>query len=107
MRISVIMGSPRKKDSYRICKLIEGYFTDTSNAEFEYLFLKDYHIMDCKGCDQCFQGGGAKADWSIFEKAIAKDKLPVPTFYEIFMFQCLRSKTFVSEADHDFWNELG
>lgn len=54
-----------------------------------------------------FSRGGTKADWSIFEKAIAKDKLPVPTFYEIFMFQCLRSKTFVSEADHDFWNELG
>lgn len=61
MRISVIMGSPRKKDSYRICKLIKGYFTDTSNAEFEYLFLKDYHIMDCKGCAQCFQGGGDKS----------------------------------------------
>lgn len=228
MKISIIMGSPRKKDSYHICKLIEESFTNTSKVAFEYLFLKDYRIEDCKGCDQCFQrgenycpckddlatikekllqadgiifvspvyacqvtglmkrtldrlsylfhrqefvekpaltvvttgGGGQKptaqylkmtacgwgcnligelkiispmffesektqSAWGYnpkyhdsslfkiqklskdFERAIESDKLPTPTFYDIFMFQCLRSKTLVSKADYNFWNEKG
>ena len=228
MKISIIMGSPRKKDSYRICKLIEESFINTSNFEFEYLYLKDYRIENCKGCDRCFQrgenycpckddlatikekllqadgiifvspvyacqvtglmkltldrlsylfhrqefvgkpaltvvttGGGGqnptgqylkmtacgwgcnligelkiispmffeseniKTAWgynpkyhnssllklqkfsSDFENAILSGKLPTPTFYDIFMFQCLRSKTLVSKADHNFWNEKG
>ena len=228
MKISILMGSPRKKDGYRICKLIEENFSHTSNVVFEYLFLKDYHIEDCKGCDQCFQkgenncpckddltvikeklmhadgiifvspvyacqvtglikrtidrlsylfhrqelvgkpaltvvttgGGGQKptgkylkmtacgwgchligeisiisplffhsentqSPWGYnkkyyesnlekiqklscaFENAILSGKLSTPSFYDIFMFQCLRSKTFVSKADYDFWEEKG
>lgn len=228
MKISILMGSPRKKDSYRICKLVEESFSDAPNVTFEYLFLKNYHIEDCRGCDQCFQkgetycpckddltvikekllladgiifaspvyacqitglmkrtidrlsylfhrqelvgkpaltvvttgGGGQKpagqylkmtaCGWGCnligeisivspmffqnensrpvwgynqkysdanlfkirklsknFEKAVMDNKLPTPTFYDIFMFQCLRSKTFVSETDHTFWQEKG
>lgn len=228
MKISILMGSPRKRDSYNICKLIEDNFSNTPNVEFEYLFLKDYRIEDCKGCDQCFQkgesycpckddltiikekllqadgiifaspvyacqvtgamkrtfdrlsylfhrqelvgkpaltvvttgGGGQKptgkylkmtaCGWgcnlmgeisiispmffenkneqtawgynkkyhdssflkiqkqsSDFQKAILNDQLPIPAFYDIFMFQCLRSKTFVSKADYNFWKEKG
>ena len=41
MKIAVLMGSPRKKDSYRICQLIERNFSGQSESEFNYLFLKD------------------------------------------------------------------
>lgn len=228
MKISVLMGSPRKKDSYHICKLIEESFSHTSNVEFEYLFLRDFYIEDCKGCDQCFQkgenycpckddlpilkkklihadgiifaspvyachvtslmkrtldrlsylfhrqefvgkpaltvvttgGGGQKptrqylkmtacgwgcnligeisvispiffnnehieSAWKynkkyhtsnltkikklvqIFENVILCNKKPIPSFYDIYMFQCLRSKTFISKADYNFWEAKG
>ena len=42
-----------------------------------------------------------------FEQAMFKKELPVPSFYDIFMFQCLRSKTFLSKADYEFWKQKG
>lgn len=57
MKIAVILGSPRKKDGYRICKEIEQALTKYSSCEFEYIHLKEYHIEECKGCDQCFTKG--------------------------------------------------
>lgn len=228
MKVCILMGSPRKRDSYRFCKLIEKQMPKQTDIEFEYLFLNDFHIEDCKGCDQCFQkgeqfcpckddlhivkekllqadgiifaspvytchvtgslkrvidrlaylfhrqefigkpalivvttgGGGQKptekylkmtaCGWGCnligknsiissmffesdqkqsalgysekyymskmkklqkivyqFEKAMAGKELPVPTFYDIYMFQCLRSKTYTSIADYNFWKEKG
>lgn len=228
MKISILMGSPRKKDSYRICKLIEESFSHGSDFEFEYIFLKDFRVEDCRGCDRCFRkseahcpcadelpdilekllqsdgiifvspvyacqvtgtmkrvldrlsylfhrqqfvgkpaltvlttgGGGQRptgaylkmtacgwgcnlvgeiavisplffedknspSAWGYsakyhdkslaaiqklsgeFERAVLAKKPPVPTFYDIFMFQCLRSKTFVSKTDYDFWEQKG
>lgn len=227
MRICVLMGSPRKRDSYGICKIIEKSFS-TCDVEFEYLFLKDYNILHCKGCDKCFEisekdcpckddisilkekllsaagiifvspvyacqvtglmkttldrlsylfhrqefvgkpalivvttgGGGqkptgrylkmtacgwgcrligqisiisprffdrkgSKSSWGYdetyhknalrnikkaaanLEKAVLSQTLQTPTYYDIFMFQCLRSKTFVSKADHEYWKKKG
>ncbi|MBU3146058.1 flavodoxin family protein [Clostridium sp. CF012] len=228
MKIIVLMGSPRKKDSYNVCKLIEAKLMKSSIIELEYIFLKDYVIEDCKGCDMCFKkneslcpckdddlhkikekllnadaivfaspvyayqvpaplkrvidrlsylfhrqeligkpaltvvtsdGGGHKqvskylkmtlCGWGcnlvgniniispmFFEKKensawgydksyhktntekierfaerfikITTDNAPhTPTFYDIFMFNCLRSKTFTSKADYDFWKKRG
>lgn len=42
-----------------------------------------------------------------FEQALLTKELPVPSFYDIFLFQCLRSKTFVSEVDCEFWKKKG
>lgn len=228
MKIVVLIGSPRKKDSYNVCKLIEQKLEKQYAVEFEYIFLKDYVIEDCKGCDLCFQkseklcpckddlyiikekllkadgiiisspvyayqvtatlkrlidrlsylfhrqelvgkptlivvttgGSGQKqvskylkmtvCGWGCnligsinvvspfffknekenlawgyderYNKTITekieklseelikyKEKIspPTPSFYDIFMFNCLRSKTFTSRADHDFWKEKG
>ncbi len=52
MKIAVIMGSPRKRDSYSICEELAQFM---SGAEFDYIFLKDYKIEACKGCDLCFK----------------------------------------------------
>ena len=56
MKIAVLMGSPRKKDSYSVCKEIEkqqSLYGD--NFEYDYIFLNDYNISNCKGCSLCFQ----------------------------------------------------
>jgi multimeric flavodoxin WrbA len=226
MKVVVLMGSPRKKDSYTICKRIEENLQKKYPIEFEYIFLKDYKIEDCKGCNLCFKksenlcpckddipkikekllnadgiifaapvyayqvpaplkrfidrlsylfhrqeligkpaltvvttGGGGhkqvsqylkmtvcgwgcnligaitiispmffenteeKLAWGYnesyhktnvqkieklskdFIKIIADKKPTLPTFYDIFMFNCLRSKTFTSQADYDFWKK--
>mgnify|MGYP000925817447 FL=1 len=42
-----------------------------------------------------------------FQQALLSDTPPVPSFYDIYMFQGLRSKTFASRADYDFWEERG
>ena len=228
MKVVVLMGSPRKKDSYNVCKIIEERFQKSCSVDFEYIFLKDYVIEDCKGCDMCFKkseklcpckddlqiiveklksadgiifatpvyayqvpaplkrvidrlaylfhrqelvgkpaltvvttgGGGHKqvskylkmtvsgwgcnlvgainiispmffenknenSAWGYDEyyhktnlkkieyfsekvmKIIENKKQSTPTFYDIFMFNCLRSKTFTSQADYDFWKEKG
>lgn len=228
MKIAVLMGSPRKKDSYQICRLVEKSFSKPSGVEFEFLFLRDFFVEDCRGCDQCFQkgeqfcpckdelpaikdallnadgiifaspvyacqitglmkrtldrlsylfhrqefvgkpaltvvttgGGGLRpagkylkmtacgwgcnlvgeihiksplffksknqtSAWGYnekyhgarlariekvtrrFEAAAMSVRPKLPTFYDIFMFQCLRSKTYVSKADHGFWREKG
>ncbi len=228
MKIIVLMGSPRKKDSYNVCKLIQGKSMKSCTIEFEYIFLKDYVIEDCIGCDMCFKksenlcpceddlhkikekilnadgivfaspvyayqvpaplkrvidrlsylfhrqeligkpaltvvtsdGGGHKqvtkylkmtlcgwgcnlagtiniispmffenknenSAWGYdksyhktniekierlaesFIKIITDNTPHTPTFYDIFIFNCLRSKTFTSKADYDFWKERG
>lgn len=59
MKVLVLMGSPRKKDGYHICKQIEDQINQREEVEFEYVFLKALNIEECRGCDQCFQKGEA------------------------------------------------
>lgn len=221
------MGSPRKKDSLNVCKEIEARL-GTENVTYDYIFLKDYEIQDCRGCGLCFEkseklcpckddlsiireklikadgivfatpvyayqvpallkriidrmaflfhrqelvgmpalivvtsdGGGHKqvskymkmtvSGWGCnligtiniispmyfeekkdnsvwgydesyhnkmassiekltdrFKEMIESEVPKTPSFYGIFMFNCLRTKTFTSKADYDFWNEKG
>jgi multimeric flavodoxin WrbA len=227
MNIAVLIGSPRKKDSLNVCKEIETRL-GTENVTYDYVFLKDYKIEDCRGCGLCFKkseklcpckddvslirerliaadgivfatpvyayqvpatlkriidrmaflfhrqelvgvpalivvtsdGGGHKqvskymkmtvTGWGCnligtiniispmyfedkkdnsvwgyderyhnkmasyikkladrFKEVIGSEVPKNPSFYEIFMFNCLRSKTFTSQADYDFWQEKG
>lgn len=57
MKVSVVFGSPRKKDGYRLLTLIENLMKDIS---VEYIFLSEKNIKSCLGCDQCFQVGEEK-----------------------------------------------
>lgn len=225
MKIVILMGSPRKQDSLKVCKEIEGRL-GTKNISYDYIFLKDYEIQDCKGCGLCFKkseklcpckddltiirdklleadgiifatpvyayqvpaplkriidrmsflfhrqelvgkpamivvtsdGGGHKqvskyvkmtasgwacdligiinvispmyfnegknnSSWGYnegyhnktnlriqkltekFKQAIESKTRKIPSYYDIFMFNCLRTKTFTSKADYDFWKE--
>lgn len=56
MNVLVVLGSPRKKDSYLICKEIEHELEKyDSTINVEYLQLSGSNIMECKGCSICFQ----------------------------------------------------
>lgn len=56
MNVLVVLGSPRKRDSYLICKEIENELVAyDSTINFEYLQLSELNILECKGCSLCFQ----------------------------------------------------
>ncbi len=56
MKVAVILGSPRQKDSYLICKAIEEELKKQDpRIELDYVQLSTLNIMDCKGCSLCFQ----------------------------------------------------
>ena len=56
MNVLVILGSPRKKDSYSICREIENELKKQDSAiDLEYFQLSELNIKECKGCGLCFQ----------------------------------------------------
>ncbi len=57
MKILVIMGSPRKGNTYQAAKKIEEFIRSKSNVEFEYFMLKDADLSQCRGCFVCFVKG--------------------------------------------------
>ena len=60
MKILVIMGSPRKGNTFRACEEFREHLQKICPAEFEYVWLKDSHIVPCKGCFACFPQGEDK-----------------------------------------------
>ena len=58
MKILAIIGSLRKKNTYNVIKKIEEYHKAyTKECEYEYLFLKDTDLQQCKGCFLCISKG--------------------------------------------------
>jgi multimeric flavodoxin WrbA len=58
MKILTIIGSPKKRgNSYRATKKLEDEMKNKGDYEFEYIFLKDAHLEDCKGCFNCVTRG--------------------------------------------------
>lgn len=57
MRVLVIMGSPRKGNTYRAAQTIEAAMRSLGEVEFEYLMLKDANLAQCLGCFLCFEKG--------------------------------------------------
>lgn len=55
--ILVIMGSPRKGNTYRKCKELCDLVRKEVPIEVEYLWLKDQNLLACKGCLSCFSRG--------------------------------------------------
>jgi len=60
MKIVVIMGSPRKGNTFRACEEFREHLQKTCPAEFEYVWLADAHIEPCRGCFVCFPRGEDK-----------------------------------------------
>lgn len=59
-KILVIMGSPRKGNTFRACEELRGMLENELPVEFEYLWLKDADLQPCKGCLACFTQGEEK-----------------------------------------------
>jgi multimeric flavodoxin WrbA len=57
MKVLVVMGSPRKGNTWKAAKKIEGYMQALGAVEFEYLMLKDADLSQCTGCLVCFGWG--------------------------------------------------
>ena len=59
-KILVIMGSPRKGNTFRACEDLRELMQQNIPVEFEYLWLKDAHLLPCKGCYICIPRGEEK-----------------------------------------------
>jgi len=57
MKIVVLIGSPRKGNTFHACEEFREHLQKICNAEFEYIWLKDARIEPCKGCFVCFPRG--------------------------------------------------
>jgi multimeric flavodoxin WrbA len=59
MKILAIIGSPKGKgNTYKITKKVEDSLNKLNDEiEFEYVFLKDINLLNCKGCYQCILKG--------------------------------------------------
>jgi multimeric flavodoxin WrbA len=60
MKIVVLMGSPRKGNTFRACEEFREHLQKICPAEFEYIWLRDAHIEPCTGCFVCFPRGEDK-----------------------------------------------
>lgn len=56
-KVTVFMGSPRKKETLDAVKEFEDHLKRAAEIDFEYVFLKDFHLDTCKGCFLCLEKG--------------------------------------------------
>jgi multimeric flavodoxin WrbA len=58
MKVLAIMGSPKGKGSgYNVTRRIEERMQQLGDVEFEYLFLKNANVQQCRGCFVCVAKG--------------------------------------------------
>ena len=72
MKVLVIIGSPRKGNTYRATERIREIVQEKVPVEWENVMLKDVHLEACRGCYQCFEQGeeycSLKDDASLLEQ---------------------------------------
>jgi multimeric flavodoxin WrbA len=56
-KVTVFLGSPRKQATYRAVQEFEKELKSYGEVDFEYVFVKDYHLEYCRGCKLCFDKG--------------------------------------------------
>jgi len=58
MKVLVIVGSSRGKgNNYKVTKQLEEKIKELGNVEFNYLFLKEANLEQCRGCFTCVTRG--------------------------------------------------
>lgn len=60
MKILTIMGGPRKGYGTKAMERFEQELRALHDLEFEYLYLKDVNLQQCRGCCNCFFKGEDK-----------------------------------------------
>jgi multimeric flavodoxin WrbA len=56
-KVTAIVGSPRKGDTYRVVKVVEERLAERGAVDFDYVLLKDYRLEPCGGCGVCMTKG--------------------------------------------------
>lgn len=56
-QVVAIIGSPRKGRTYKAVSRFEQELKRLGTIDFEYLFLKDVHLENCRGCELCLSKG--------------------------------------------------
>ena len=56
-KVTVFIGSPRKQATYQAVQEFEKNLKSYAEIDFEYVFLNDYNLGNCKGCCLCFNKG--------------------------------------------------
>lgn len=56
-KVTAFIGSARKQATYEAVREFEKNLKSYTEIEFEYIFLKDYHLEYCRGCKLCFDKG--------------------------------------------------
>lgn len=56
-KVTAFIGSARKQATYEAVREFEKNLNSYTEVDFEYVFLKDYHIEFCSGCKLCFDKG--------------------------------------------------
>lgn len=56
-KVTAFIGSARKQATYQAVQEFEKNLKSYGEIEFEYVFLKDYHLEYCSGCCLCFDKG--------------------------------------------------
>lgn len=56
-KILALIGSPKKGETYKAVRLFEQHLSEIGEVELEYLFIKDFNLAICRGCNLCLLKG--------------------------------------------------
>ncbi len=56
-KVTVFIASQQRRATYGAVREFEGHLRSRAELDFEYVFLKDYHLENCRGCCLCFNKG--------------------------------------------------
>ncbi len=56
-KVTIFIGSPGKGATYQAVEELVTNFKSHAEIDFEYVFLNDYNLGNCKGCKLCFNKG--------------------------------------------------
>jgi multimeric flavodoxin WrbA len=57
LKVLVIMGSPRRANTYRAAERIREILQENAPVDWEYVMLGDVRLEQCRGCYTCFERG--------------------------------------------------
>jgi NAD(P)H-dependent FMN reductase len=57
LRITAIIGSPRRGNTFHAVRAIEDRLLSTCDLDFEYVMLSEAHLEPCRGCFLCLARG--------------------------------------------------
>lgn len=56
-KVTVFIGTDAKQATYKVVLEFKKYLKELGDIDFEYVFLKDYHLEYCHSCLNCFMKG--------------------------------------------------